>query len=152
MDGLFLKVLEMSLAGSIAILITMLARFLLRNRSKKFIMILWAVVAFRLLVPFSFESSLSFFNYIPLKTQTITAGSQVQDAAIPDNSADTQVVTADYAAVTEKQDIIPADNNVNETLSGNLQLQKLYLILRLYFQQYGLLVLWALRSSVLSST
>ena len=102
MDGLFLKVLEMSLAGSIAILITMLARFLLRNRSKKFIMILWAVVAFRLLVPFSFESSLSFFNYIPLKTQTITAGSQVQDAAIPDNSADTQVVTADYAAVTEK--------------------------------------------------
>ena len=120
MDGLFLKVLEMSLAGSIAILITMLARFLLRNRSKKFIMILWAVVAFRLLVPFSFESSLSFFNYIPLKTQTITAGSQVQDAAIPDNSADTQVVTADYAAVTEKQDIILADNNVNETLSGNL--------------------------------
>ena len=85
MDGLFLKVLEMSLAGSIAILITMLARFLLRNRSKKFIMILWAVVAFRLLVPFSFESSLSFFNYIPLKTQTITAGSQVQDAAIPDS-------------------------------------------------------------------
>ena len=35
MDGLFLKVLEMSVTGSIVILITMLARFLLRKRSKR---------------------------------------------------------------------------------------------------------------------
>ena len=123
MDGLFLKVLEMSLTGSIVILITMLARFLLKKRSKRFIMILWAVVAFRLLVPVSIESSLSIFNYIPLKTQTLTAISEVQDTATPDRSADTQAVTVDHAARTEQQDVIIDGTTVNmgnETLSGDL--------------------------------
>ncbi|MBR3341183.1 MAG: C40 family peptidase [Clostridiales bacterium] len=123
MDSLFLKVLEMSVTGSIVILITMLARFLLRKRSKRFIMILWAVVAIRLLVPVSIESSLSFFNYIPWKTQTLTATSQVQDAAVPDSSADTQRVTADHAAMTGQQDIIVAETDVNmgnESLSADL--------------------------------
>ncbi|MBR4914918.1 MAG: hypothetical protein IKZ42_06540 [Clostridiales bacterium] len=127
MDSLFLKVFEMSVTGSIVILITVLARFLLKKRSKRFIMILWAVVAFRLLVPVSFESSISFFNLIPLKTQNLTAISEVQDAAAPDNFADTQVVTADYAAYTEQQDINLAETAVNmgnETLSGNLTTAK----------------------------
>ena len=123
MDGLFLKVLEMSVTGSIVILVTVLARFLLRKRSKRFIMILWAVVALRLIVPFSFESPLSFFNFIPLKTQSLTATLQVQDAAMPDNIADTQIVTVDHAEMTEQQDIILSEmtgNTGNETLSGNL--------------------------------
>ena len=115
MDGLFLKVLEMS--------VTMLARFLLRKRSKRFIMILWAVVAFRLLVPFSFESSFSFFNFLPLNTQTLTEITEVHDAALPDNLADTQAVTADHAANTEQQESIRTGTAVNygdETLSVNL--------------------------------
>lgn len=123
MDGLFLKVLEMSVTGSIVILITMLARFLLRKRSKRFIMILWAVVAFRLLVPFSFESSFSFFNFLPLNTQTLTEITEVHDAALPDNLADTQAVTADHAANTEQQESIRTGAAVNygdETLSVNL--------------------------------
>ena len=123
MDGLFLKVLEMSVTGSIVILITMLARFLLRKRSKRFIMILWAVVAFRLLVPFSFESSFSFFNFLPLNTQTLTEITEVHDATLPDNLADTQAVTADHAANTEQQESIRTGTAVNygdETLSVNL--------------------------------
>ena len=123
MDGLFLKVLEMSVTGSIVILITMLARFLLRKRSKRFIMILWAVVAFRLLVPFSFESSFSFFNFLPLNTQTLTEITEVHDVALPDNLADTQAVTADNAANTEQQESIRTGTAVNygdETLSVNL--------------------------------
>ena len=123
MEGLFLTVLEMSITGSIVILITMLARLLLKKRSKRFIMILWAVVAFRLLVPFSFESQLSFFNYIPLKTQTLTAITEVQDAAIPDSSVDTQNVTAEHAASTEQQYINLAETDANMgnvTLSDDL--------------------------------
>ena len=123
MGGLFLKVLEMSVTGSIVILITMLARFLLRRRSKRFIMILWAVVAFRLLVPFSFESSFSFFNFLPLNTQTLTEITEVHDAALPDNLADTKAVTADHAANTEQQESIRTGTAVNygdETLSVNL--------------------------------
>ena len=122
MDLVFLKVLEMSFMGSIVILITMLARFILKKRSKRFIMILWAVVAIRLLVPFSIESPISFFNLIPLKTQTLTAVTEVSDAAIPDNFTDTEDVSADHAANTEQQEIILSETAVNmgnDALSAN---------------------------------
>ena len=87
MESIFLKILGMSATGSIVILITMLARFLLKKRSKRFIMILWTVVAVRLLVPIGFDSQLSIYNLIPLKTQTFTASSQVTSAAKPDYHA-----------------------------------------------------------------
>ena len=96
MESIFLKILGMSATGSIVILITMIARFLLKKRSKRFIMILWTVVAVRLLVPIGFDSQLSIFNLIPLKTQTFTATSQVTSAAKPDY----------YAAETEGRYII----------------------------------------------
>ena len=89
MSTLFFKVLEMSLMGSVVILITILARFLLRNRSKRFIMILWAVVALRLIVPFGFESAFSIFNYLPLPTQAAPAIEEVSEAALPDNNSGT---------------------------------------------------------------
>ena len=66
MTDLFLKVLEMSIMGSVVVLATILFRFLLRKRSKRFIMILWAVVAVRLLFPINIQSVISVFNYIPL--------------------------------------------------------------------------------------
>ena len=87
METLFFTVFGMSVTGSIVILITLLARFLLKKRSKRFIMILWAFVAVRLLIPIGFDSSFSIFNFIPLQTQTYTAAPRVQDAAIPDKRA-----------------------------------------------------------------
>ena len=99
MGALFLKVLEMSLMGSVVILITILARFLLRKRSKTFIMILWAVVALRLIVPFSIESAFSIFNYVPLPTQGAPAV-EVSEAVLPDTDIDAYQAPAnniDYA-------------------------------------------------------
>ena len=80
MTDLFLKVLEMSIMGSVVVLATILFRFLLRKRSKRFIMILWAVVAVRLLLPINIQSVISIFNYIPLHTETITT--QLQEAKV----------------------------------------------------------------------
>ena len=65
MSSLFLNILEMSVMGSVVILITMLIRQLLRKRSKRFILILWAVVVLRLMIPVSIESPLSIFNLLP---------------------------------------------------------------------------------------
>ena len=97
MSTLFFKVLEMSLMGSVVILITILARFLLRNRSKRFIMILWAVVALRLIVPFGFESAFSIFNYLPLPTQAAPAIEEVSEAALPDNNSGAYEAPVNYA-------------------------------------------------------
>ena len=97
MSTLFFKVLEMSLMGSVVILITILARFLLRNRSKRFIMILWAVVALRLIVPFGFESAFSIFNYLPLPTQAAPAIEEFSEAALPDNNSGAYEAPVNYA-------------------------------------------------------
>ena len=83
--------------GSVVILITILARFLLRNRSKRFIMILWAVVALRLIVPFGFESAFSIFNYLPLPTQAAPAIEEVSEAALPDNNSGAYEAPVNYA-------------------------------------------------------
>ena len=59
MGDLFLKTLNMSIAASWLILAVVLLRFLLRKAPKWIIILLWGIVALRLVVPFSFESALS---------------------------------------------------------------------------------------------
>ena len=85
MSSLFLNILEMSVMGSVVILITMLIRQLLRKRSKRFILILWAVVVLRLMIPVSIESPLSIFNLLPSRIQNLSAVAQAEDAADPDS-------------------------------------------------------------------
>ena len=107
MTDLFLKVLEMSVMGSVVILVTMLARFLLRKRSKRLIMILWAVVALRLLFPLNIASEISIFNLIPVnvreaseaykpheETVVLSGGSGVQ--AVPDETEEAIFENIEY--------------------------------------------------------
>lgn len=58
LDGLFLSVLNMSIAASLVILVVLLVRLLLKKAPKIFSYALWAVVLFRLICPFSFESAI----------------------------------------------------------------------------------------------
>ena len=59
MGDLFLKLLNMSIAASWLILAVVLLRLLLKKAPKWIIILLWGIVALRLVVPFSFESALS---------------------------------------------------------------------------------------------
>ena len=59
MGDLFLKTLNMSIAASWLILAVMLLRFVLKKAPKWIAVLLWGIVAVRLVVPFSFESALS---------------------------------------------------------------------------------------------
>jgi len=61
MEELFLKVLNLSFSGSIAILYIIFMRFFLKGVPKIFSYILWIIPCFRLICPFSFESILSIF-------------------------------------------------------------------------------------------
>ncbi|HAZ37547.1 MAG TPA: penicillin binding protein [Clostridiaceae bacterium] len=54
MSELFLSVLNMSLAASYVILFVMLVRLLFKKAPKVISYALWSVVAFRLIIPFSF--------------------------------------------------------------------------------------------------
>ena len=72
-DKIFIDIVNMSLVGSFAIIITMIARLCLKKAPKIFSYILWAVAFSRLIIPFSFESFFSIlpFNATPLSTDML---------------------------------------------------------------------------------
>lgn len=59
MSELFLKMLNMSIAASWLVLAVLLLRFVLKKAPKWVNVLLWGIVALRLVLPFSFESALS---------------------------------------------------------------------------------------------
>lgn len=68
MNELFLTVLNMSLTASYVILFVIPVRLLLKKAPKAVSYALWSVVAFRLVLPFSFES---IFSLMPRNTNTV---------------------------------------------------------------------------------
>lgn len=83
LDQTFLQLLNMSYTASFAILFILLARIALQKAPKRFSYLLWSVALFRLICPWSFESSLSMLaiagktadevrpfleQYVPLET------------------------------------------------------------------------------------
>lgn len=59
MTNIFLSVLGLSIKASYVIVMVLLIRFLLKKSPRIFSYLLWLVVAFRLVIPFSFESQYS---------------------------------------------------------------------------------------------
>ena len=59
MDAMFLKLLNMSITASWLALAVITLRFLLKKAPKSLTILMWVLVAVRLVCPFSFESVLS---------------------------------------------------------------------------------------------
>ena len=59
MSELFIKIVNMSIAGSILVLVVILLRLVLKKAPKWVNVLFWGVVAVRLICPFSFESAVS---------------------------------------------------------------------------------------------
>ena len=64
MPGILITVFNMSIAGSVVIILALITRFFLRAVSKKYSYILWGIVCLRLLCPFGlhFPSVLRLFQ------------------------------------------------------------------------------------------
>ncbi len=82
MNALFAYVLEMSLAGSIAALAVLVFRFLLRKAPKWILCALWALVAIRLLFPFSIQSP---FSFTPPQKEAINV--QIRESFVDEEKA-----------------------------------------------------------------
>lgn len=78
MDALFLRILNMSMTAGYTIAVVALVRLLFKKLPAVFSYALWAVVLFRLVCPFSFESMISL---MPLHTQTVPA--DIATARVP---------------------------------------------------------------------
>jgi beta-lactamase regulating signal transducer with metallopeptidase domain len=59
MNGVFIKIFNMSLTASWLIAAVVILRFVMKKAPKRFMCVLWALVAVRLLCPFTIESVLS---------------------------------------------------------------------------------------------
>ena len=59
MNELFLKIINMSISASWLVLAVLILRFALKKAPKWVNVLLWGIVAVRLICPFSFESALS---------------------------------------------------------------------------------------------
>ena len=66
MEVLFLKILNMSISAVWIVLAVVLMRLLLKKAPKAVCVALWAIVALRLVVPFSFVYQLSFVGHTSL--------------------------------------------------------------------------------------
>ncbi len=73
MLGLFESILNLSLIGSVVIVLIVIVRRLLRRLPTKYIYGLWALVAIKLLCPKSPSSVLSVFNYLPKKKISVSS-------------------------------------------------------------------------------
>ncbi len=67
MYGIFTKILNMSMSAGIFVFAVIFLRIILKNVPKKFICVLWALVALSLVCPFSIPSPLSIFNLLNTK-------------------------------------------------------------------------------------
>lgn len=77
MRNLFSVVLNMSMTGSIVILLVMLARLILKRAPKIFSYALWAVVLFRLLCPVAITAPVSALNALEPKVQEASESTSV---------------------------------------------------------------------------
>ena len=74
MEQIFIKVLNMSLTGSMIILIVLFLRLCLKKAPKLFSYCLWAVVLFRLLCPVSFSAAFSVFSILSVPSAAFQNG------------------------------------------------------------------------------
>lgn len=94
MNELFLKIINMSISASWLVLAVLILRFVLKKAPKWVNVLLWGIVAVRLICPFSFESALSL----------IPSAETFPDQVISGPSFDVQT------------GIVPVDNRINDYL------------------------------------
>lgn len=98
MDKLFSTVVNMSMTGSIVILLVVLARFFLKRMPKIFSYALWAVVLFRLLCPVSFTAPLSLLEPFQPEVQDTSGATSIVYFIPAEASEDFRFVPAETPA------------------------------------------------------
>ena len=110
MGNLFSTVLNMSMTGSIVILLVMLARHILKPAPKIFSYALWAVVLFRLLCPVALTGPVSVLNVLKPEGQAATeATSVIYFIPVERNvNSDTPFVSTENPSATPIPQPVPA--------------------------------------------
>lgn len=130
MYEVFTKLLNMSLTASILVLFVILLRFVLKKAPRKYICILWAMVALRLLCPLSISSAFSAYNMLH-----------------PNTASTGQVEYFEYNGKMEKPELtfeVPAlvnDNNSPDSMTIGTKTSGVYMPAVVYIWGLGVIVM-----------
>lgn len=102
MSELFLTVINMSLTASYVILFVILVRLALKKAPKVISYVLWSVVAFRLIIPFSFESM---FSLIPRNTSQVPSSQEMIYQQSPQMYSGIEVIDSFVSGLLTSQTI-----------------------------------------------
>lgn len=137
MSMLFAQVLNMSMTGSVVILLVMVSRLILNRSPKIFSYILWSVVLFRLLCPVAFTAPVSVLNALE---------PEVQEA-----SEVTSVVYFLPAEVNQNPEFtfVPAENQSGTELartgeSGHTGLDLMTIVSYVWITGTGIMILYSI--------
>lgn len=111
MNELFLKIINMSISASWLVLVVLILRFVLKKAPKWVNILLWGIVAIRLICPFSFESALSLIPSAETFPEKVISGPSfdVQTGITPvDNRINNYLGDRYFEGVT-----VPANNGNN---------------------------------------
>ena len=111
MNELFLKIINMSISASWLVLAVLILRFVLKKAPKWINVLLWGIVAIRLICPFSFESALSLIPSAETFPEKVISGPSfdVQTGITPvDNRINDYLGDRYFEGVT-----VPANNGNN---------------------------------------
>lgn len=106
MEALFVKLLDMSIAASYIVLAVIILRLVFRSAPKWIHCMMWALVAFRLLCPFSIESDLSIMPAENVVRQSIenSYSSEESRTEFMQNPANESVPNEGLANTAEKEE------------------------------------------------
>lgn len=151
LEQIFLKVMDMSRAASFIIAIVFILRILLKKFPKYISYMLWSVVLFRLLCPFTLETRISpvpdlkpvFSEYTSEKSDVITEGSS--NAAAPYAGNETKNVTG-TAEITP----VPSQSDGNSVKDAGIAWQELFILYGKYvwILGIGVMLLYSVISAV----
>ena len=129
MSKIFISVLNMSFTASYVILFVILFRLMLKKAPKVFSYALWGVVAFRLIIPFSFESM---FSLVPRDTKAVSITHDV-----------IYQQSTNINSGIEEVGLLPNSSFSAPTARANVKPIKTYLEIGTYLWILGIMVLLA---------
>ncbi|MBR4341107.1 MAG: hypothetical protein IKP88_00090 [Lachnospiraceae bacterium] len=118
MTSIFIKLLNLSISAGMLVLLVFAFRLFLKRYSRRAACLLWIVVALRLIIPFSFESS---FSIMPSGDFVKVDEATVGKAVVEDNAiADTSVNASDASEGEKKINDTVENRTVNNSIGADL--------------------------------
>ena len=127
-NDLFYTVLSLSYKSVFVVIFILAVRFFIRKLPKSYSFALWAVLAFRLICPVSFESAVSLFNSLPDRAYYINTVIPSSGGTVAQNNFNADVLNTNTAAV---------QNAVNSAISLEQIAIYVYIAGVLAFAIYG---------------